>query len=168
MARGLESEDRSPEWYCGICDQKAAFGQRWFALAQNRLEDRLSIFHPGDDAEPGRVHYACSPAHVRELVVHWMVTGSLDYPFAEPVPRRGRAASSPAPLWEWNGSNRALAVPIGELAVDREAVQRLLRENPAGLEVILDELNDALEKSIENLPGARRLAEFPENLIPHI
>jgi len=168
MPRGLESEDRVWEWSCTICDQKAALGQHWFALAQNRLEDRLSIFHWEDLAGLGRVHGACSPAHVRELVIHWMVTGSLDYPFAEPVPRRGRAAPSPAPLWEWNASKWPLAVPIGELAVDRDAVQRVLRENPAGLEAILNELNDALEKSIEDLPVAGTLAALPESLIPHI
>jgi len=141
--------------------------QRWFALAQNRFRDRLSIFHPEEDTGLGRVHYACSPAHVRELVIHWMVTGNLDYPFAQPIPRgRRSAARHRVPLWD--PSHQRLLTPIGELAVDRGAVQRLLGENPAGLEVILAELNDALEKSIDKSPETGTLADLPERLLPHI
>ena len=168
MPRGLESENRVWEGSCSICDQKAELGQHWFALAQNRLEDSLTIFHAEDVPEPGRTHYACSPAHVQELVIHWMVTGNLDYPFAEPAPRLGSAARGSVPLWEWNGRHTIRAVPIGELAVDRDAVQRILREDPTGLEAILDELNDALEKSIEDPLDTRTLADLPENLLPHI
>ena len=166
MPSGLESDHGSPKWYCTICDQGVVMGQRWFALAQNRLQDRLSIFHPEEDTGLGRVHYACSPAHVRELVIHWMVTGNLDYPFAQPVPRRRPAAHGRVPLWD--PSHQRLLTPIGELAVDRDAVQRLLGENPAGLEVILAELNDALEKSVDKSPETGTLADLPESLLPRI
>jgi hypothetical protein len=168
MQKGLDSEDGLPEWCCSICGQRAASGQRWFALAQNHREDRLIIFHREDLASPHCVRDACSPAHVRELVIHWMVTGNLDYPFAKSAAKLWTAAQSPMPLWEWDGSDPKLAVPIGELAVDRDAVQRILGDNPAGLEAILEELNDALEKSMEEPLDTRMLADLPENLIPHI
>lgn len=154
-----------PKRYCRICDRKAEPGQRGFVLAQDECTDMLSIFHWQDSAS---VHYACCPAHVRELVIHWMVTGNLNYPFAEALPRLRAAIQDPMPLRDGKGSERGLAVPIGELAVDRDAVQRILGENPAGLEVILEELNDALEKSIEEPPEGSMLAELLDSFPPHI
>ena len=154
--------------YCTICEEEAAPRQRGFALAQNRLEDRLSIFHREDVAATGNMRYACSPAHAQELVIHWMITGNLDYPFAEPAPGLKPAVHSVAPLWEWNGNLPKALVPIGELAIDREAVQRLLRENPVGLEVILEELHDALQESIAGPIETQSLADLPESLLPHI
>jgi len=152
---------------CTICEE-ASPAQRGFALTQNRLEDRLSIFRREDVAASGDMRYACSPAHAQELVIHWMITGNLDYPFAEPVPGRRLVARSSVPLWEQDESVRTLLVPISELAIDREAVQRLLRENPAGLEAILEELYEALERSIDDPLDTQTLADLPESLIPHI
>jgi len=157
-----------PEGCCTICDEEAAPCQRGFALTQDRLEDRLRIFHREDVVGTGHIHYACSPAHVRELVIHWMITGNLDYPFAEPAPGPRLVARSSVPLCERDGNVRTLLVPISELAIDREAVQRLLRENPAGLEAILEELDEALERSIEDPLAAGTLADLPESLLPHI
>lgn len=168
MPKGLKSGDGLADRYCTICDQEAAPSQRGFAVSQDRLEDRLTIFHCEDAASMGCVHYACCPAHVRELVIHWMVMGNLDYPFAELAPRLGAVSLDPLLSEEWKGNHQKLPVPIGELAVDRDAVQRILRENPAGLEIILDELHDALEKSIEDRVDSGTLADLPESLLPHI
>jgi len=167
MPKGPKS-DGLADRYCTICDQEAALGQRGFAVSQDRLQDRLSVYHCEDVASMGCVHYACSPAHVRELVIHWMVTGNLDYPFAELAPRLGPATVNPLLPEECKGNHRKLLVAIGELAVDRDAVQRILRENPAGLETILDQLHEALEKSIEDRLDSGTLADLPESLLPHI
>jgi len=164
MPKGLKPGTQ----YCIICDQAPASGQPGFALTQNHLEDRLSIFHREDVEATGNMRYACSPAHVQELVIHWMITGNLDYPFAESATGLRPAVQSVAPLWEWNGNIPKALVPIGELAIDRVAVQRLLRENPAGLEVILEELHEALEKSIEDSLDTQTLADLPVSLLPHI
>lgn len=166
MPRGPEFEDGSPDWYCAICNQRGCGEQRGFGLIQDHLEDRLGIFHWEDVVGQHRVRHACSPAHVQELVIHWMVTGNLAYPFAEPSPRRSTGHS--VPLSEWNAGERKSAAPIGELAVDRDAVQRLLRDNPAGLAAILEELHYALEKSVEEPLDSGSLADLPESLLPHM
>jgi len=169
MPKGPKSGQGLPsEGWCTICDREPAPGQRGFAVAQDRLGDRLSIFHREDMTATEPVHYACSPAHAQELVIHWMITGNLDYPFAEPIPGRRPVTQSAVPLWAWNGSVRKFLAPISELAIDREAVQRLLRENPAGLEAILEELYEALQRSIEDPLDTQDLVDLPENLLPHI
>ena len=166
MPKGFEFEHGPPDWYCAICNQSGWWDQPGFALIQDRLQDRLSIFHAEDVAGRNQVRYACSPAHARELVIHWMVTGSLAYPFAEVRP--GCSAPFSVPLWEGNVGDRRPAVPIGELSVDRDAVERLLNENPAGLEAMLEELHEALARSVEEPLNGGSFADLPENLLPHI
>lgn len=154
--------------YCTICDKEAVPGQRGFAVSQDRAEDRLSIFHCDEGASMGCVHYACSPAHVRELVVHWMVMGNLDYPFADLAPALESILLGPLLPERRKKNHPQLPMPIGELAVDRDAIQRILKENPVELETILEELRDALEKSIEDPLDTATLADLPESLLPHI
>jgi hypothetical protein len=166
MQSGHNLGHQASGWYCSICDLKSSSGQHWFAVAQSPEEDRLSIFHREDLASPHCIRDACSSAHARELVIHWMITGSLDYPFAEPAPRH-RPAQRTFPFWQWY-VEQPIPTPICELAIDRDAVLRLLYENPAGLEVILNELNEALEQSIAELPEPAAPAEMEEDLIPHI
>jgi len=166
MPNERKSSDGVAGRYCTICDKEATPGERGFAVSQDRAEDRLSIFHCDEGASMGCVHYACSPAHVRELVVHWMVMGNLDYPFAELAPTLESILLGPRPSEKRNLPK--LPVPIGELAVDRDAVQRILYENPVELETILEELRDALEKSIEDPLDTATLADLPEGLLPHI
>jgi hypothetical protein len=140
-------------------------GQRWFAIVENHSKDTLSVFHRDVIASSDSAHSACSTAHACELVVHWIVTGSLDYPFAHEGTKR-KHANHVLPLAERVGSAQTPA--IGELAVDREAMPRVLYENPGAVLAMLTELAEALEKSGAVPPQAVELDQVPECLIPRI
>jgi hypothetical protein len=134
--------------HCTICGEEKLAGQVWLLVAESHCEDKLKILQWQDElARRHGIYAACCPAHVQELVVHWMTTGSLDYPFATvgaKLGRRKHRLGSALPLWE-DPDTRG-AQQIGELAVDRESVGRAIRENPASLQVILDELVNALAR----------------------
>src|ERR1700688_3096372 len=68
---------------CVICRQERSANQPRFLIAENTWEDKLTIMQWNDRlaARPG-IQPACSIEHVEELVLHWMITGRLDYPFA--------------------------------------------------------------------------------------
>lgn len=168
ISRERETVDQVGGWSCTICGENMPASRRSFAVVQSRLEDKVRIFHREDMAGPRGVQGACCSAHVRELVIHWMVTGSLDYPFADARSKHKLAVQSPTRSPGGQGAFDSLAVPIGELAIDRDSVSRILSENPAWLEVILGELHDALERSIETRPAVIALADLPENLVHHM
>ena len=95
-----------------------------------------------------------------------MVTGNLNYPFANSMSSRGASGphsshGGPEP------SCTGFGTPIGEIAVDHDSVSRLLQYNPASLVVILDELNDALQRSLEENSAVLALAELPDDVIHH-
>jgi hypothetical protein len=134
---------------CILCAKQSSGNGSWFLLNENHCHDKLRVHrwerHLGGQAG---VHHVCSAEHVLELVVHWMTTGSLDYPFA----RFG-------PNWPWNSqtdkretSEDGLSPSqtdgeqsLGELSIDRESIRRILAENSQCLHVILAALLDALE-----------------------
>jgi hypothetical protein len=97
---------------------------------------------------------------VQELVVHWMTTGSLDYPFAtvglKPEKPRQRLGSF-LPMIEEPDTRGARQ--IGELSVDRESVRRALKDDPESLQVILDELLNALERESTGIPARLESAD---------
>src|SRR5207247_713400 len=76
-------DSKTEKQVCTMCgDEKSASGL-WFLLAENRWEDKLKILQWDSQlARQDGIRRACSAAHVQELVVHWMTTGSLNYPFA--------------------------------------------------------------------------------------
>jgi len=132
---------------CSICGDEEPDARDWFLISENCLEDKLLILH-WNDRLAGRlgIHSACSAAHVQELVVHWMTTGSLNYPFALPK-------SAKSPLRRATGPGRVSPPipgcrtrPIGELAVDRESMKRVLSDSPHSLRSILDALLRALQE----------------------
>jgi len=133
---------------CTICGDERLAGQVWFLVAESHWEDKLKVLQWHEDLARRRgIYAACSAGHVEELVVHWMTTGSLDYPFAtvglkpeKPRPRLGCFL----PMIEEPDIRGARQ--IGELAVDRDSVRRALREDPESLQVILDELLNALQR----------------------
>jgi hypothetical protein len=134
---------------CTICGEERAAGQVWFLVAESHWEDKLQVLEWQDDLA-GRqgIFAACCGGHVEELVVHWMTTGSLDYPFAtvgykKVDIRRQRFGWALPTVEEPNTKGARL---IGELAVDRESVRRALKEDPESLQVILDELMNALKR----------------------
>ena len=109
------------------------------------------------------IQVACGIDHVEELVIHWMTTGSLDYPFA----RTALGATGWRRLTPSAGRvDLSGARSIGELAVHRESVERLLAESPQSLKVVLDALLDALRQEImiEAEPVLRQESEPEEEL----
>ena len=110
-------------------------------MAENRWEDKLAILQWDEHlASREGIQVACSVSHVEELVIHWMTTGSLDYPFARTALGSGvaRRRARTAGLI-FRGARQ-----ISELAVHRESVERVLTENPQSLQVMLDGLAEAL------------------------
>ncbi len=134
---------------CTICGEERSAGQVWFLVAESHWEDKLKVLEWQDELSSRRgIYAACSGGHVEELVVHWMTTGSLDYPFAtvghKKGDRRRQRLGWILPVVE--EPNIKGARLIGELAVDRESVRRAFREDPESLQVILDELLNALRR----------------------
>ena len=134
---------------CTICGCGGTGGIR-FLIAENRWDDKLRIFH-WDQRLAARVgiHHACGALHVRELVVHWMTTGSLDYPFARTNSSRSRAKRVNDQEASDIDSNSGRQ--IGELSLDREGMKRALGENPYSLNAILEELTAALLREMAEL-----------------
>jgi len=140
--------DKAKMQGCTICGEERSAGQVWFLVADSSWQDKLKVLQWQDELARQRgIYAACSAGHVEELVVHWMTTGSLDYPFAtvglKPERQRQRLGWSLPANEEPDTKGARL---IGELAVDRESVRRALREAPDSLQVILDELLNALER----------------------
>ncbi len=134
---------------CTICEQERVGVDGWFMLTENEWLDRLKVLAWNDTlAVREDVHCLCCVAHVQELVAHWMATDSLEYPFARlPFTRKRARRRRAAPL---TGQSRAFDSPagqvIGELAVDRESLRWVLRENPYSLITIMEPLLSALRQ----------------------
>ena len=143
---------------CAICGEERSANQVRFLVAENRWEDKLTILQ-WNEHMAGRdgIQVACSVNHVEELVIHWMTTGSLDYPFARTALGAGgwRRPAAPGCRIDIRGER-----PIGELAVHRESIERVLAENPQSLKVILDALLDALRQEASH---AERISEREES-----
>jgi hypothetical protein len=133
---------------CTICGEEKSPTQVWFLITESHWEDKLKILQwQSEIAEREGMHGACCPAHVEELVIHWMTTGSLDFPFAttaNPVRLGRRIPLAALPLMTEPDTRGARQ--IGELAVHRESMGRLLNESPDSLQLILDELTRALQR----------------------
>lgn len=144
---------------CSICGEVEPEAATWFLISENCLEDKLQILHWNQRlAERAGVHAVCCAGHVQELVVHWMTTGSLDYPFAQTRPPNAGIRRSTAFLAQRPETQRSR--PIGELAVDRESMRRVLTESPHSLRTILDALLKALQEP--NLSLGTELDSEPE------
>jgi hypothetical protein len=80
---------------------------------------------------------------VQQLVVHWMTMGSLDSPFAATstveIKRRTRVGKTPPAEADTRGERL-----MTELAVHRESLGRVLRENPESLVSNLEALTEPL------------------------
>ena len=132
---------------CRICGEQNRTGQTWFLVLQDTWLDRLKILRWNDRlAAHPQIHFVCSPAHVGELVVHWMATGSVAYPLlsANQQPKTSKLTGHHQPAETCDISPEAL---IGELAVHRESLDRTLRDHPEGLSTILNALLSAVEYS---------------------
>jgi len=149
---------------CAICEDEKSAGGLWFLLAENRWEDKLKILQWDSQlARQDGIRRACSAAHVQELAVHWMITGSLNYPFAR-VSSDDKAAPRCDGPWPVRVDvDTHVARQIGELAIHRESVKRVLSESPQYLKTILDALIAALQregKTTEPQAAAENQAQF--------
>jgi len=130
---------------CTVCGEQKSAGQVWFLVAESHWEDKVAILQWEDEISYRKgMHRACCPAHVEQLVVHWMTTGSLDFPFANAEERLQRRPGSCLPVVLEADTQGARQ--IGELSVHRESMDRVLHESPDSLQIILDELSDALKR----------------------
>jgi hypothetical protein len=151
---------------CTICGERRTGRWQWFLISEDRWGDKLKILHWDDRlaVRPG-IHCACSPAHLQELVVHWMTAGSLNHPFARLAsgaaifqrPYRPKTRDEAA-------ANRARQ--IGEISVHRESMQRVLSESPQSLRTILDALLSALHRDTP-LPEPALKWEAAVGAAPH-
>jgi hypothetical protein len=134
---------------CSVCGEQKSSGEVWFLVVENHAEDRLVILQWDDEVSYRRgMHRACCPAHVEELVIHWMASGSLDCPFAIAEERLEHRPGQCLPIvleTDTRGARR-----IGELSVHRESVDRALRDCPESLQIILDELSDTLKREADD------------------
>jgi hypothetical protein len=129
---------------CSVCGVRKAADETWFLITENTWDDRLDIWRwHRPFALEASVHSLCSPRHVREMVVHWMTTGCLAYPFAS-MPAAGLLKTAPAN--QRDETARPMLQHIGEFSVDRVGILHALRENPLSLNIILDELMIVLEQ----------------------
>jgi hypothetical protein len=131
---------------CTICGDETLGDPAWLLVTQDYWHDKVTILRWNDRlaARPG-VHCACSTTHMQQLVVHWMTTGSLDYPFARSTAPNRQNARGRLPQVETGDFEVLGARQIGELSVHRESMQRALNESPQSLKTILDALSAALQ-----------------------
>lgn len=150
---------------CGDCKQNNK-DQAWFLMTQNRGEDKLNIWKWNrQTAGRASVHSLCSPRHVRELVVHWMATGCLHYPFASgPSPLPGRKQNAASGV-QANDKSTLAPYQLGEIAVDPAALVHVLRENALSLNILLDELMVALESEVAEDGQSELEDETPFSLL---
>jgi hypothetical protein len=137
---------------CAICGEEQHGNETRFLVAESRWDDKLMVLEWNEQmASRVGIHVACGVNHVEELVVHWMTTGSLDYPFARASlgSRNWQRRMGPDYRIDLSGARM-----LGELAVHRDSVERVLAENPQSLQVILDALVEALQRETIN-PGER-------------
>ena len=135
---------------CAVCGTEKLRNQDWLLIVDNRWQDKLKILHWDERlAQEAGVWPVCGADHLQELVVHWMTTGSLDYPFA----RDAASKNPPRPrgvLEQLHEVDTRNTRELGELAIDRESVRRVLNENPECVAEILHALLRAVD------PGASR------------
>ena len=124
---------------CAVCGDVKLGRQHWFLLAENRWEDKLKILLWDDTlATQAGVFALCSALHLREMVAHWMIAGTLN-----PIlPSNYGLAFTARYLHD---PDTAGGQQIGELTVHHESMKRLLVEQPHSLKPVLDALLSALE-----------------------
>ena len=138
---------QTQESECAICGRRRASEDGWFLLTESRWQDKITILQWHDQlAGQHGVLRVCNASHAQRLVVHWMATGGLDYPFARTKKEKSDVQRKER-LPESHNVELHGARPIGELAIHRESIQRVLRDSPHSLTAILDALLCALERT---------------------
>lgn len=136
-------------WFCAICGRQQVT-ESGFLLVENAWADRLTILRWDDRlASQLGIRCACGAMHVEQLVVHWMTTGSLQYPLARSGAAEKHTAYNFAPRYGPCACDRETfkRAQVGEIEIDRAALNRVIRENPLSLLSILEALVRALNQS---------------------
>ncbi len=153
--------------FCTICGEPHRAGDAWFLLTENRWTDRLKILGWNERliALPG-VYPACGAAHVQQLFVNWMAMGSLAHSFARAgaLPRKPRRMNAVPDEPELDIRDARV---VGELAVHRESLSRILVESPESLASILEALisdlsSDRRPVALEESQEQERLYQMSE------
>jgi hypothetical protein len=123
-------EDLSRPFACAVCGEEDVRPLNWYLLTENSWLNRIKILLWSDAlaCQPGVLPVCCAE-HVQELVAHWMAVGSLNYPFAQVPGQRAIRKLSAIPT---EPDTRQETV-VGELAIHRESLTRLLADNPQAL-----------------------------------
>jgi hypothetical protein len=122
------------KYHCEVCGAPKK-GEDWFLVTEDPGQDTLQILKWNIRlAEQEGMRHLCTSAHVEELVSHWMMTGSLDYGWSQPV-----YDQSSRSVDRLDGSFR-----LGELMLDRASFAAL-GERPDMLSSILEAIDGALQ-----------------------
>jgi hypothetical protein len=158
---------------CAICGKETSGDEHWLLLIDNRWQDRLKVLQWEDRlASLTGVQAVCCTEHGRELIVHWMTTGSLTYPFAEPTPLpRAHRIQRPMAFERVVDTRDDIdcdeSRTIGELAIHRDSLRRVLNDNPEALRGILESLLQAVEARVAGRVN-RRVYESDYCLAPTV
>lgn len=138
--------------YCSFCLTPRKWDEEWFLLVENRWTDRLKILSWNDElAANPETHAACSAAHVQLLVIHWMTTGTLNYPFAR-LEAQADTSEEPrsVPVFSMKDEpDISRTKVLAELAVHRDSIDRILVEGPTSLAGLIAALKDALPGHVD-------------------
>lgn len=146
---------------CTICSDYREERETWFLVTESCWENKLNIWR-WNRSMAGRtaVHSLCSPRHVRELIVHWMATGCVHYPFARACPSLPSYKPKFALAKKRDGDRLLASYRLGEIAIDRERIQQILGESPMSLNTVLDELMLVLEDEVLDQSGLQLEDEY--------
>ena len=139
---------------CVVCGEEKLARQVWFLLTENDCQESVRVLQWEDRLTSlSNMYCACSPAHVRELIAHWMTMGTLDYPFADSGSRRVGFRRPLSSFGTFDESCRNDGYALAELTVHRESLERILDENPGPLRIILEELVNELQREANGEAG---------------
>ena len=151
---------------CAFCGRKSTSGSGWFLLVENGWGDRLKILRWDNTvALQAGIHCVCTTSHVERLVAHWIGKGQLGCSLescesASPGDRKDVTSQGSAAIAPDGDIMRGLQ--LGEITVDRGALNRALRENPLALDSMLRSLIRALDRCRTN-GGQSTKQEYAES-----
>ncbi len=131
--------------FCTVCGREKT-RDSWLLIGENRWMDKLTIFQWDELlASKAGIYAVCGADHASELIVHWMKTSSLKYPFpAIQTVARPLCGEIPRLTTVDRGVDRACQ--LGELSVHRQSIAEILKENPQFFATVADELMRGLAR----------------------
>jgi hypothetical protein len=87
---------------CAICGNAKSRRETWFTVTEDRDLDCLMVWRWNSGFARDRyANNVCGRQHLRELIVHWMTTGCLHYPFAMDPRNRTTGTSTSELNTDW-------------------------------------------------------------------